>query len=97
MPVYPVTQMILSDESLKYLLLRGEMATATALPRKTFAAVCLQAMRKAEDDPAQALMSAEEIKDLLIDPNNATVAALSADTLRKLCLQALDEPGHARV
>jgi hypothetical protein len=79
----------LSDERLESMLSRGELAPIEMLPRMTFAALCLQAMKNAEYDPSRLLVSRERIKELLDDPHNATVAAVSIDTLRKLCRQAM--------
>jgi hypothetical protein len=84
------TYMILSDDVLKSLLAEADRVESMTLPRKRFAALCLQAMRNGEDDPARMLMRCDEIRDLMTDPLNATTASLSIDTLRKLCWQAMN-------
>jgi hypothetical protein len=79
----------LSDERLASMLDWGKVAPIEMLPRMTFAALCLQAMKNAEYDPSRLLVSSERIKELLDDPHNAHIAALSIDTLSKLCRQAM--------
>ena len=88
------TLMYLSDEKLQSMLDRGELDTNMLLPRMMFAALCLQAMKAVEHDPARLLVSRIRIKELLDDPHNQNVAAVSAETLDKLCRQAMARP-HA--
>jgi hypothetical protein len=84
---------ILTDDVLNSLHAEADRAEAVTLPRKRFAALCLQAMRNADDDPARILMPCHEIRELMTNPLNAIAAALSVDTLRKLCRQAMTHPG----
>jgi len=88
-PLPNSTYVILCDDVLKSLLAEACRVESMTLTRKRFAAICLQAMRNGEDDPARALMRSDEIRDLLTDPLNANTASLSIATLRKLCWQAM--------
>jgi hypothetical protein len=82
------TLIFLSDEKLQAMRDRGELEADVLMPRMVFAALCLQALKAVEHDPARLLVSRIRIKELLDDPHNQDRAALSLDTLDKLCRQA---------
>jgi hypothetical protein len=88
-PMLTETYMILSDEALHDLLVRADLNEPVTLPRKRFAALCIQAIRNGEDDQARVLVPQEQIRELMTDPHYASTAALPTDMLSKLCRQAM--------
>jgi len=80
--------MFLSDDELRTMIKRGAMGASLSLPRITFAAICVQALK----NNSRLLISREHIKELLDDPDNQVSALLSIDTLEKLCRQAMERP-----
>ena len=84
--------LILSDAACSSLLTLAKSGKTVLLPRKRFAALCLQAMGNADVNPSQVLVPCDQIRNLMTDPLNATIAALPIDTLRRLFLQAMIGP-----